>query len=85
MVKNSEGHTVDSYGIATIGAIIDKRAIATSQLQYKSAVDRWNGDGVTFYTQRARASYINDWSENAVVFIVSDQSGNAQSKAKSSK
>ena len=86
MVKNSEGHTVDSYGIATIGAIIDKRAIATSQLQYKSAVDRWNGDGVTFYTQRARASYINDWSENAVVFIVSDQSGNAQSKTtKSSK
>lgn len=85
MVKNSEGHTVDSYNIATIGAIIDKRALATSQLNYKSAVDRWNGDGVTFYTQRARASYINDWSENAVVFIVSDQSGNAQSKAKSSK
>lgn len=80
-VKTSAGHDVGVTGV--IGAIIDKRAIATSQLQYKSAVDRWNGDGVTFYTQRARASYINDWSENAVVFTISDYaSGNESKKAK---
>lgn len=80
-VKTSAGHDVGVTGV--IGAIIDKRAIATSQLQYKSAVDRWNGDGVTFYTQRARASYINDWSENAVVFTISDySSGNESKKAK---
>lgn len=85
LCKNSEGHTVDSYNIITIGAIIDKRALATAQLNYKSAVDRWNGDGVTFYTQRARASYINDWSENAVVFIVSDQSGNTEAKKTATK
>lgn len=84
MVKNSAGHTVDSYGIATIGAIIDKNALATSQLNYKAAADRFNGDGMTFFTQRAKAAYINDWSENAVVFIISDQSGNAQQSKKSS-
>lgn len=74
VVKNSEGNSVNKTGI--VGAIVDKRALATSQLQHKSATDRFNGDGVTFYTQRARAAYINDWSENAVIFIVSDQSGN---------
>ena len=79
-VKNSEGNTVDTNGI--VGAIVDKRALATSQLKYRSAVDRWNGDGVTFYTQRATAAYINDWSENAIIFKVSDQSGNAKKSSK---
>lgn len=80
VVKNSENHDVSKTGI--VGAIVDKRALATSQLQYKSATDRFNGDGVTFYTQRARAAYINDWSENAVIFVVSDQSGNSSKTAK---
>ena len=79
-IKTSAGHDVSVTGV--IGAIIDKRAIATSQLKYVSATDRLNGDGVTFYTQRARAAYINDWSENAVVFTIADYaSGNESKKA----
>lgn len=80
VVKNSKGNSVNKTGI--VGAIVDKRALATSQLQYKSATDRFNGDGVTFYTQRARAAYINDWSENAVIFVVSDQSNNTSKTVK---
>lgn len=80
VVKNSEGNSVNKTGI--VGAIVDKRALATSQLQYKSAVDRFNGDGVSFFTQRARAAYINDWSENAIIFVVSDQSGNSSKTVK---
>lgn len=67
-IKTSSGNSVQETGV--IGAIIDKRGLATSQLNYKSATDRFNGDGVTFYTQRARASYINDFTENAVVFTI---------------
>lgn len=68
-VTTSAGNSVAETGI--IGALIDKRGLATAQLKYRSAVDRWNGDGVTFYTQRARASYINDFSENAIIFTMS--------------
>ena len=77
-IITSSEHSVGVTGV--IGAIIDKRAIATSQLQYKAAVDRWNGDGVSFFSQRARAAYINDWSENAVIFTISEYSSGNESK-----
>lgn len=67
-IKAASGAEVSETGI--VGAIIDKRGLATAQLNYKSATDRFNGDGVTFYTQRAKASYINDHSENAVIFTI---------------
>lgn len=67
-IKTSAGNTVSQDGV--IGAFIDKRAVATAQVKYVSATDRFNGDGITFYTQRANGMYINDWTENGVVFIV---------------
>lgn len=67
-IKTSAGNTVQQAGI--VGALIDKRAVATAQTKYVSATDRFNGDGITFYTQRANGMYINDWTENGLVFIV---------------
>ena len=67
-IKTSAGNTVTQDGV--IGAFIDKRAVATAQIKLVSATDRFNGDGITFYTQRANGMYINDWTENGVVFVV---------------
>lgn len=67
-IKTSAGNTVAADGV--IGALIDRRAVATAQMKYVSATDRFNGDGITFYTQRANGMYINDWTENGIVFVV---------------
>lgn len=67
-IKTSAGNGVTQAGV--IGAMVDRRAVATAQIKYVSASDRWNGDGITFYTQRASGMYINDWTENGIVFVV---------------
>lgn len=67
-IKTSAGNSVAADGV--IGALIDRSAVATAQMKYVSATDRFNGDGITFYTQRANGMYINDWTENGIVFVV---------------
>lgn len=69
-IKTSSGHSVEAAGI--IGVICDREAIATGLVDQYTATDRNNSDRYTNYTSGATIQYINDLSENGVIFTIGD-------------
>lgn len=67
----SDGTEVTQAGV--VGMFCDREAIATGYFDRFSAADRNNRDRYTNYTEGVTIQSIVDTSENAVVFIVVDQ------------
>lgn len=69
-IKTSSGDTVTATGI--VGVLADREAIALGMMDRYTATDRNNADRYTNYTTGATMQYINDLSENGVIFIIAD-------------
>ena len=69
-ITTSSGADVEQSGI--VGLIADRQAIAVGLTDKYTATDRNNHDRYTNYTSGATMQYINDLSENGVVFIIAD-------------
>lgn len=69
-ITTSNGYTVEQSGI--VGILADRQAIAVGLSDKYTATDRNNHDRYTNYTSGATMQYINDLSENGVVFIIAD-------------
>lgn len=69
-IVTSSGATVEQAGI--VGFLADRQAIAVGLSDRYTATDRNNHDRYTNYTSGATMQYINDLSENGVVFIIAD-------------
>ena len=67
----SDGTEVDQAGV--VGLFCDREAIATGYFDRFSAVDRNNRDRFSNFTSGCTIQSIVDTSENAVVFLVVDQ------------
>ena len=69
-ITTSSGHDVAATGI--VGVLADREAISIGLTDKYTATDRNNSDRYTNYTSGSTIQYINDLSENGVVFIVAD-------------
>lgn len=69
-ITTTSGDTVEQAGI--VGLLADRQAIAVGLSDKYTATDRNNHDRYTNYTSGATMQYINDLSENGVVFIIAD-------------
>lgn len=69
-ITTSSGDNVEQSGI--VGILADRQAIAVGLSDKYTATDRNNHDRYTNYTSGATMQYINDLSENGVVFIIAD-------------
>ena len=69
-ITTSSGEDVEKAGI--VGILADRQAIAVGLSDKYTATDRNNHDRYTNYTSGATMQYINDLSENGVIFIIAD-------------
>ncbi len=67
----SDGTEINQDGV--VGLFCDREAIATGYFDRFSAADRNNRDRYTNYTEGCTISSIVDTSENAIVWVVQDQ------------
>lgn len=67
-IVTSSGHEVSESGI--IAVLADREAIATGLVDKYVATDRNNKDRYTNYTSGTTIQYINDTTENGVIFTI---------------
>lgn len=69
-IVTSSGHEVAESGIICV--LADREAIATGIVDRYMATDRNNADRYTNYTSGTSVQYINDTSENGIIFTIGD-------------
>ena len=69
-IVTSSGHEVAESGIICV--LADMEAIATGIVDRYMATDRNNADRYTNYTSGTSVQYINDTSENGIIFTIGD-------------
>lgn len=69
-VKTADGHVVEKAGV--VGLMCDKWAIVHTVKSQRVATQRFDIENITHYEYQYRDQYMNNLTQNAVVFVLDD-------------